>query len=269
MPELVIDLETQKSFDDIGPRSNLGLLGVSLVGVYEYRSGRFLSFREPELKNLEELLAGSSRVIGFNHKAFDFPVLQPHLALDLGVLPSLDLLEEISRHLGFRVGLDNVAAATLGERKNGDGLKALRLWQEGKLAELAAYCLHDVKLTRDIYEYGKRHGKVFCTQRDGATLTVPVRWDNGEVSICELARQALAQHRRLEILYRSPGGNLGGTPRERSKIDIYHLREPYLEAYCHRRNTVRHFHIDRILEAAATEEVYEVPANFSSTLYHG
>jgi len=64
----------------------------------------------------------------------------------------------------------------LGERKTGDGLKALRLWKEGKLQELADYCLQDVKLTRDIYEYGAEHGELRFESRFGGPGKVPVSW---------------------------------------------------------------------------------------------
>jgi len=147
MSELVLDLETKKSFDEVGGRDNFHLLEVSLVGVYNYDNNAFLTFTERELGALEKLLSQTNRVVGFNIKNFDFTVLQPYVSLNLAALPTLDILEEVARTLGFRVKLDSIAAATLGEKKTGDGLKALRLYKEGKMQELADYCLQDVKLT--------------------------------------------------------------------------------------------------------------------------
>ena len=181
MPELVLDLETKKSFDEVGGRNNFSLLEVSLVGIYDYGKDAFLSFREDELSDLERVLKTADRVIGFNIKNFDYAVLQPWVSLHLAALPTLDILEEVAVVLGHRVSLDSIASATLKERKTGDGLKALRLYHEGKFEELAAYCLQDVKLTRDIYEYGIKHEKLFFENRYGNTPgEVRVSWKKPE-----------------------------------------------------------------------------------------
>ena len=189
MAELVLDLETKKSFDDVGGRQNFHLLEVSLVGVYDYGEDRFVIFREHELKELEKLLAGAQRVIGFNTKNFDYAVLQPYLSLNLKALPSLDIMEEITSTLGHRVSLDSVALSTLKVGKTGDGLKAIRLFREGKFDELAEYCLQDVKLTRDIYEYGAKNGKLLYESRFGGSAEVPVSWRRLEARAAPLRLQ--------------------------------------------------------------------------------
>lgn len=176
MAEIVLDIETQKSFDEVGGRTNFAALGVSLAVVYDYGRDAYQTFFEKDLKELENVLARSDRVIGFNVKNFDYAVLQPHLTLSLKGLPTLDIMEEVANTLGFRVSLDSVASATLGERKTGDGLKALRLYKEGKLEELAEYCRQDVKLTRDVYEYGAANGKLYYESRIGAKNMVQVGW---------------------------------------------------------------------------------------------
>ena len=176
MAELVLDLETKKSFDDVGGRTNFHLLEVSLFGVYDYGKDAYVTFLEHELAALEKLLGQADRVIGFNIKNFDYAVLQPHVSLNLKALKTLDILEEVARALGHRVSLDSIASQTLKERKTGDGLKALRLYKEGKMKELAEYCLQDVKLTRDVYEYGAVHGKLFFEGRYGPPGEVPVSW---------------------------------------------------------------------------------------------
>ena len=176
MSELVLDLETKKSFDDVGGRDNFHLLEVSLVGVYDYASDRFMTFEEHELGELEKLLLKSDRVIGFNTKNFDYAVLQPHVSINLKALPSLDILEEIAKILGHRVSLDSIATSTLKMQKTGDGLKAIRLYREGKIKELADYCLQDVRLTRDIYEYGATHGKLLYESRYGGAGEVATTW---------------------------------------------------------------------------------------------
>jgi DEAD/DEAH box helicase domain-containing protein len=176
MAEIVIDVETKKSFDEVGGRENFHLLDVSIVVAYDYGHDEFIVYRENELDKLADLLCRADRVIGFNTKNFDYNVLQPHLNLNLRALPSLDILEELNRSLGHRVSLDSVASATLGTTKTGDGLKAIRLYREGRIDELASYCEQDVRLTRDIYEYGAKYGKLYFGDRFGGKKEAGVSW---------------------------------------------------------------------------------------------
>ena len=82
-------------------------------------------------------------------------------------LPTIDLLAEIERCLGFRIKLDDVAQATLGVGKSGHGLMAVEYWRNGELDKLRDYCLQDVKVTRDIYEYALQNGRVSFNNRQG------------------------------------------------------------------------------------------------------
>ena len=51
------------------------------------------------------------------------------------------------------------------------GLQAIRLYQQGQIDKLKRYCLDDVRLTREVYEHGCRHGPVEKrrTQKNFAT----------------------------------------------------------------------------------------------------
>ena len=172
---LVLDLETQKSFDDVGGRGNLHLLRVSVVGLYSYQQDRFRTFTEWDTPSMRGLLEDASLIIGFNIKRFDYPVLEPYMKKSLKDLPTLDIMEEVQRALGHRLSLDSLVKATLGEGKTGHGLDAIRYFREGDLEKLNSYCLADVRLTRDLYEYGKRHGKILY-EKGGALRDIPVTW---------------------------------------------------------------------------------------------
>jgi DEAD/DEAH box helicase domain-containing protein len=76
--KIVLDLETKKSFDEVGGQQNAHLLEISVVGVYSYGRDRYRAFRESEFGELEEWLKKADLVIGFNSKSFDFTVLQPY-----------------------------------------------------------------------------------------------------------------------------------------------------------------------------------------------
>lgn len=158
--EIVFDVETQKAFSEVGGKGNSGDLKVSIVGVYSYRLDSYVCFEESQMSDFEAMMARARRVIGFNIKHFDYPVVQPYLSLSTKTLPTLDLMEELARVMGFRPRLNDLAKATLGVQKSGHGLEAIRLYKEGRLDELKKYCLDDVRITKDLYEYGRDHGKV-------------------------------------------------------------------------------------------------------------
>ncbi|MBI3621193.1 MAG: ribonuclease H-like domain-containing protein [Nitrospirae bacterium] len=174
---LVIDLETQYSFDEVGGRDRLDALKVSVLGLYSYATDQFRIYREEDLKTLEPLFTRASQIIGFNLRRFDYPVLAPYLPLAYDRLPTLDLMEEVTNTLGHRVSLDSLAEATLGSKKSGHGLDAIRFFREGDFQRLSEYCLTDVRLTRDLYEFGAQHGELYYLQKTtGQRQRVPVAW---------------------------------------------------------------------------------------------
>lgn len=73
-------------------------------------------------------------------------------------MEQLDIMEELTNTLGYRVGLDKVAEATLGINKSGHGLQAIEDYKAGRMAELKAYCIDDVKITKEVYDYGLENG---------------------------------------------------------------------------------------------------------------
>ncbi len=178
---LVLDLETQKTFDEVG-RQNIHKLKISVVGVYDYLTDVYTCYEEKEIHLLEERLKTAELLIGFNTRRFDLVVLQPYLFLSVETLSVLDLLEEIEKVRGHRVSLQSVAQGTLDVSKTGQGLDAIGLYQRGQMDLLKSYCTNDVRLTKDIYEYGKDKGRVyFISNRDWKKYEIPIAW--GEPAI--------------------------------------------------------------------------------------
>jgi DEAD/DEAH box helicase domain-containing protein len=178
--KIVLDLETQRTFDDVGGRNYEHLL-VSVVGVYRYDTDTYECYLEQDLPRLENLLIDCELIVGFNHRKFDFPVLQRYFKLDSTQLPMLDLMEDIAGILGHRVSLESVAQATLGVGKTGHGLDAIDFFQKGEWEKLKSYCLNDVKITKEVYEYGVQHGHVYYLTRDGTDRrSVKIQWGDLE-----------------------------------------------------------------------------------------
>ena len=69
-------------------------------------------------------------------------------------------MSEVHTALGRRLRLDTLAKATLGRGKIGDGQKAGEWWEQGLYDKVKEYCLEDVRLTRELYEYARTHGHV-------------------------------------------------------------------------------------------------------------
>ena len=176
--EIVFDLETQRAFSDLADRTNMAGLGVSVLGCYSYATCEFHIFDESGLGEFENMLARARRVIGYNIKHFDYPVLQPYMrSLNLRELPTLDLMLDPANHLNFRPKLDDLAKATLGMSKSGHGLEAIQWFREGKLDLLKNYCLDDVRITKGIYEHGRDRGHILIESRYGGGMReIPVSW---------------------------------------------------------------------------------------------
>ncbi len=174
---IVFDIETKHTFDEVGGRGNFAKLGVTIVGTYLYNTSELKGFFEKDVLQLEKLFETKPLLIGFNSKKFDIPVLQPYLKTKLSELPHLDIMEEIEKVVGHRVSLQSVAEATLGIGKSGHGLDAIKYYREGEFDKLEKYCLDDVRITRDVFEYGAKNGEVFFTSKYGPDKRrVPVTW---------------------------------------------------------------------------------------------
>jgi len=175
---MVLDVETQKGFNEVD-RKKLYLLKISVACIYDSKTDSYLAFEEKEMLKLEELMKEADLIIGFNVRDFDMEVLAPYFVTPVKNFPVLDLLVEFEKVRGHRISLQSLAQATLQTSKSGSGLDALGLFKDGKIEELKKYCMDDVRITKDIYEYGLKHKKIiFISNRDYQTYEVPVDWGN-------------------------------------------------------------------------------------------
>lgn len=165
--EVIFDLETQRFFDEAPDPS---MFGVSVLSLYVRKldknlneiEGKMLSFFEDEVKTAWDYFKNAHRVIGFNSKRFDVPVLKPYLP-EIVTLPHFDILEHIKEINGKRVSLNAVAKETLGQQKVDEGGNAIVYWQkhdEESLRKLKYYCEEDVRITKEIYDYGLKNKKL-------------------------------------------------------------------------------------------------------------
>jgi DEAD/DEAH box helicase domain-containing protein len=177
-----LDLETQKTAQDVGGWHNTHLMRVSVVVLFDSVENDFCVFEEQEIDALFEHLQKADLIIGFNIKRFDYRVLSAYTNLDLKALPTFDILEDVFVRLGFRLGLDHLAHETLGSQKSADGLQAVEWFRQGEMSKLTEYCRHDVAITRDLFLYGLEKGYlVFKKKKENTRLRLKVDWNLGNM----------------------------------------------------------------------------------------
>lgn len=142
----------------VGGRLDVNTLEITVVGIHDSSTGEYSSFLAPELPKLWPILEQADMLIGFNSDTFDVPLLNRYYPGDLTKIKSLDILSEVYKALGRRVRLQSLAEATLGKGKKGDGLKAGEWWEQGLFDKVREYCIEDVRLTRELYDYALQNG---------------------------------------------------------------------------------------------------------------
>ena len=170
MIEVIFDVETKKLFEEIEGRDP-GKLELSVASAYRREideegreiKGEMRSFWEKELKELWPWFEEADRIIGFNSIGFDVPVLQPYYEGNLAKLNHFDIMDKVKEALGHRLSLNVIARETLDETKIAVGTDAVKWWKAGdeeSLANLKKYCEMDVVVTRNVYDYAKKEGKL-------------------------------------------------------------------------------------------------------------
>jgi DEAD/DEAH box helicase domain-containing protein len=178
------DLETQRSFGDVGGSAHKDKMGMSVGVTYSTETGQYHIFNEENVADLVEQLIKADLVVGYNHVQFDYPVLQAYTIYDLATQTvNCDMMLDIEEILGHRLKLDAVAQASLNASKTADGLDALKWWQLYKKTDdlahvlnIAEYCCYDVKVTKEVHEFGLEHGIVKYADRNGSVQEVVASW---------------------------------------------------------------------------------------------
>jgi DEAD/DEAH box helicase domain-containing protein len=173
--EVVFDIETQNTFAEVN--NDFKKLKISVISIYRSDTNSYHSFLESELGQLWPILEKSDRLIGYNSEHFDLPVLSNYYLGDLTKIPHLDIMKEVKEALGFRLKLADLAEATLDDvNKSADGLQAIRWWREGKINEIKKYCEQDVRVTKEIYDFGRQNNQLFYKSFKGEVLPFAVNF---------------------------------------------------------------------------------------------
>lgn len=169
---VVLDLETKftfRQFDD--PKK----LGISVAAIYDYKNNQGMVFTEQELHKLYPILENASYIVGYNVKSFDIAVLQGYYPGNTEHFSVFDILDDVREKIGRRLALNDLINATLGKKKTGHGLMAIDYYKEGKWDELKKYCLDDVLLTKELFDYGTQSGQIYFMNEVGKA-PIKVEW---------------------------------------------------------------------------------------------
>lgn len=159
MRKITFDLETKNFFGDVGSNDPADL-DISVVCIHDSATGEYSSFLEQDFNKLWPILEQADMFITWNGDHFDIPLLNKYYPGDLTRIKSLDLMREAAKVLGRRLRLDTVGEATLGINKTAHGSEAMEMWKNGEIEKLISYCINDVKMTKEIYDYALANGKI-------------------------------------------------------------------------------------------------------------
>jgi len=173
---IFFDLETQRSAEEVGGWNRIDQMGLALAVTYDESAAAFRTFLETDVDRLIVELMSADLVVGFNLKRFDYTVLRGYRDAAFERIRTCDMLEAIHGRLGFRLKLQHLAEATLGEGKSADGLQSLAWFKEGRMDLIEEYCRKDVAVTRRLYHYGQQNGYLLYLDHERRAVRVPVPW---------------------------------------------------------------------------------------------
>jgi DEAD/DEAH box helicase domain-containing protein len=157
MRKITFDIETTNTFDEAGSSQAVDL-DLAVVCIHDSETNEYSHYFKETLKDLWPIIEKADMLIGYNSDHFDVPLLNKYYSGDLTTIKSLDILKEIrASELGRRIKLDHVAQATLGEAKSGNGLESIVWWRNGEIQKVVDYCIQDVKVTKEVYEYARKN----------------------------------------------------------------------------------------------------------------
>lgn len=157
MRRITFDIETKNFFGDVGS-NDPAALDISVVCIHDSLDDSYKSFLEKDFQTLWTILEKADALITWNGNHFDIPLLNKYYSGDLSKIRSIDLMSKVRDVLGRRLKLDSVAEATLGRKKIGGGSDAMDWWNKGEIDKVIKYCIEDVKITKELYDYAMKHG---------------------------------------------------------------------------------------------------------------
>lgn len=195
------DIETKTVADDHpGKWKDINNFGMSLAVTWDNITNTFRTFTDA--KRLYDDLLQFDRIVSYNGLRFDNPIVAHDAEEDVGPLDdrTFDVLIDLTRILGHRIKMDQVAEGTLNRTKVAVGTQAVEWWKAAEelrkvtvdddssalsralkqgteclMKRLEYYCRMDVDILKCIYYHGSSFGEVKYASY-GKIRTVPIDW---------------------------------------------------------------------------------------------
>jgi len=169
------DVETQKKADEVGGWDNADQMLIS-IAVTCSDEDEYRVWREKDVPEMIRYVSGFDKVVSFNGDNFDSKVVSHYGDVAEMQKRSFDVAQYLSARLKHRVRLESVAQATLNVGKSADGLLALQWWKEGKIDQIIDYCKQDVKVLKDLVQFGQENQFVQYYDQNNQLIKVGVDW---------------------------------------------------------------------------------------------
>ena len=159
MRKIIFDIETKNTFEDVQSNDAVDL-DISVVCLYDSETEKYYSFLEDQLEDMWPHFRDADMLVTYNGNHFDIPLLQKYAPMDLSVTHHVDLFEKMREVTNKKLPLNGIAETTLGISKSGHGLDAIAWWNAGEIQKIIDYCIQDVKVTKDVYDYAFQYGEL-------------------------------------------------------------------------------------------------------------
>jgi hypothetical protein len=196
MTEFVYDLEIKKAIPPKDPAAcQKGIeycdgwhdhanMGISVLGAATVETSRMAVYLDDNLDQFLQLVQAHGKLlIGYNNLQHDDKVIAaiyPEWKDRLAPIPRYDILREIWIAEGYPptwqgpaqggYGLDDMAMASFGTGKTGNGALAPIDWQQGRFGKVINYCMDDVNLTLMLYRKIQLDGYLYRPQHKGGGI---------------------------------------------------------------------------------------------------
>jgi len=138
---------------------------------YSYRNDSFTAWRHEYVNDLIRTLVSAQLVVGWRPAQFDYNVLAAYTGLPLNRVPTVEILKEVEHVLGYPIPAELITQATLEKRRRLMPDRAVAMWRNGRIRELAELVYEDVRLMRDIFSIVVRNGRIYYPKAPAGSPT--------------------------------------------------------------------------------------------------
>jgi len=175
-PTYILDLQSKKTYEDVGGKKGLAQMGVSCAVLLDHQADKILIYREANINELLDRIFDSHLIVGINLRKFAYKILAGYRDVDFQQLNSLDILEDLRKKIVHKPEIEDVFSGTLGINQPIDNMQIARLFKEGKTHEVEQIAIQNARALTSLYSFGKDRGYVFLNDRNGQRWKISVSW---------------------------------------------------------------------------------------------